>query len=296
MRRKFLSGLAAIAWAPGLAAQPVPARDLWEFPLGALLEPPALATEPGSGLWNPAAAGYGSRDRWRLGAAALSSTAVQGVDAQLLGVVRGTPNGAWSLEVARAAVTGLVRTDADPQAIGDIAYQTLLVSVGASRQLLPFVRAGLAARWREGRADRAARTAVAADLGLIVHDLPWREARVAVSSFLWRPGRETEDRPAAMVAADLRLLRGPLGTLRGGVMRGAVRDGAVEQGPYLGARFGPVDATAGWVRSRARGRATGQFRTGVAMRLARYVVGVAREEGAAGLGPLYQITLSTGTP
>ena len=73
MRRKFLCGLAAILWARGLSAQPVPARELWEFPLGAVLEPAALAAEPGAGFWNPAASVLPRGDRWRFGVASLTT-------------------------------------------------------------------------------------------------------------------------------------------------------------------------------------------------------------------------------
>lgn len=297
MRRKFLCGLAASCWTSGLTAQPVPARDLWEFPLGALLEPAALASEPGAGFWNPAAMAVPAADRWRFGMAALSSASAQSIDAQFVSATRrGSGTGTVGVTIARAAVAGIVRTDADPQAIGDVPYGSTLVSVGAARDLLPHVRAGIAARWRHGRSDADRRRAVAADMGLIVHGIPWRDARVALSSFLWRPGREVEDRAVVVAATDLRLARGSLGELRFGGSYSAMRDGPVERGPIATGRIGPFEAHGAWLRTVRSGQSASRLRTGVAMRYARYVVGVAREEGIAGLGPLYQFSLSSGVP
>ena len=185
MRRMVICGIAAFCWAQGLSAQPVPARDLWEFPLGALLEPAAIAAEPGAGLWNPAASALRPGERFRFGVASLSTGAQQGVDGQLLAASYRRPGGTtFGLSVARSSVAGLVRTDSDPQSLGDMSYASLLLSTSVARTLVPHVTAGLAMRWREGRADREVNSAIAADLGVVVHDLPWQNARIALSSFL----------------------------------------------------------------------------------------------------------------
>ena len=295
MRRMLICGLAALCWARGLTAQPVPARDLWEFPLGAVLEPAALAAEPGAGLWNPAASALRAGERIHLGVASLSSGAAQGVDGQLLSAsFRRASGTTLGLSVARTSVAGLVRTDSDPLSVGDISYASVLVSATAARTLVPHVTAGLAVRWREGRADQAVNTAIAADLGVVVHDLPWRNARVALSSFLWRPGREIDDRPALVAAVDARVVgESAARELRLGLSQNNVNRGATERGPFLSGRLDRLEARAAIVRASAGANRVTRIRSGLAVYYARYVVGVAREEGISGLGPVYQFTLSS---
>lgn len=295
MRRRLWCGLAAFLCTTSLGAQPVPARDLWEFPLGAVLEPAALAREPGAGLWNPAATALASQERWRFGVASLSRPAAdQSVDGQMLSASRRRADGTTlGLSIARSAVGGIVRTDADPQSIGNVPYSTMLVSASAAREVIPHVTLGLAARVRDGRADRDVQHAIAADLGIVVHDLPWRNARVALASFLWRPSREIEDRPAFVAAADARLYGEGIRELRVGYSHNAVNRGTREMGPYLGARVDRLELRAAYLRTDAAGRSLGRVRSGLAVHYASYVVGIAREEGASGLGPLYQFTLSS---
>lgn len=294
MRRKLLCGLAAFCWGSRALAQPVPARDLWEFPLGAVLEPAGLASEPGAGLWNPAAAALPRGDRWRLGVASLSAPSDQSVDGQLLTAsLRRSSGTTLSLSIARSAVGAIVRTDADPEAIGEVPYSSLLYSFGAARALTSHLTAGVAMRVREGRADAAVGHAVAADLGILVHSLPIRDARIAVSSFLWRPGRELDDRPAFIAAVDARVLGGGIRELRAGYSQHDVNRGARERGLFLGGRHDRVEARAALMRTTAAGRSVARLRTGLAFHFATFVVGVAREEGASGLGELMQFTLST---
>lgn len=295
MRRKLLCGLAALLLASRSDAQPVPARDLWEFPLGAVLEPAALAREPGVGLWNPAAIALDSTIRWRFGVASLARTAAdQSIDGQLLSAAwRRNDGPTFGVSIARSAVGGITRTDADPQSIGSVTYASLLLSAIASRELTSHLTAGVAVRLREGRADRDVRYAVAADLGVVVHDLPWRNARVALSSFLWRPGREVDDRPAVVAAGDFRVAGNGTRDLRIGYSHNAVNRGAQERGPFAGARVDRLELRGAYLRTTLAGRTVGRFRSGLALHYARYVVGIAREEGVSDLGPLYQFTLSS---
>lgn len=295
MRRKLLCGLAASLCACSLRAQPVPARDLWEFPLGAVLEPAALANEPGAGLWNPASTALDPGVRWRLGVASVSRPgADQSVDGQLLSAARRGSNGVtMGFSVARTSVGGITRTDSDPQSLGTVAYASLLLSATASRQILPHVTAGFAARVREGRSDQEVRHAIAADLGVVVDELPWRDARIAVSSFLWRPGREVDDRPAFLAAADLRVLGHRTRELRAGYTHNGVNRGAQERGPFLGAQVDRLELRGAYLRTAAAGRTLSRIRSGLALHYAKFVVGIAREEGVSGLGPLYQFTLSS---
>ncbi len=294
MRRMLWCGLAVLLGTRGLGAQTVPARDLWEFPLGAVLEPAALASEPGSGLWNPAALRVPVGARWNLGVASLTTSAEQAVDGHLVAIGYRRESGVTlGVTIARAAVPGILRTETDPQSLGDVPYNSLLASVTAARELLPHLTAGIAVRYREGRADRLVNHAVAADLGLVLHDLPFRDARLSVSSFLWRPGREIADRPAVLAAADFRLMGTALRETRLGVSYNGVNRGAREYGPFVAWRFARVDLRGAWLRTTSAGGAVTRLRSGIALHYNRFVVGVAREEGASGLGPLYQFTLSS---
>lgn len=295
MRRMLICGLVACGWASKLSAQAVPARDLWEFPLGAVYEPAALAVEPGVGLWNPATMALKASDRIRLGVASLAAGSDQGVDGQLFGATYRRASGtSLGVSVARASVTGLLRTDSDPQTIGDIPYNSMMLSIGAAREVIPHVTAGVAVRYRSGRSDVDKGRAIAADLGVVVDDLPWNHARVALSSFLWRPGREIQDRPALLMAADARVL-GPLAMreARLGYSYNGVNRGAHEQGPYLSGRLDRLEGRAGWFQTSAGARSVSRIRSGLSFHYGRYVVGLAREEGAAGLSPVYQFSLSS---
>lgn len=298
--RSFAGAVACAAlWPVGgtapLAGQAVPARDLWGVPLGAVLEPAALAGGAGAAVWNPAAVGLGPAERLRLSVAALATGAAQGIEGQsLAAAVRRASGTTVSLSLARTAVAGLVRTDTDPQALGDIPYASLLGSLGVARNLLPHVTGGVAVRWREGRADQEVRQAIAADIGVVARVPRARDTRLAVSSFLWRPGREVEDRPAVLAAVDTRVTgTGPARELRAGFARQGIVRGAVEQGPFLAGRLDALELRALLLRSREVGRPLQRLRSGVALHFARYTVSVAREEGAVGLGPLYQFTLSS---
>lgn len=294
MRRMLWCGLAVLLGTRGLGAQSVPARDLWEFPLGAVLEPAALAMEPGSGLWNPAALRVPAGARWNLGVASLTTSAEQAVDGQMVMMGYRRESGVtWGLSVARATVPGILRTDTDPQSLGEVPYNSLLASVTASRELLPHLTAGMALRYREGRADRSVNHAVAADLGVVLHDLPFRDARLSVASFLWRPGQEIIDRPAVVAAADLRLMGTALRETRVGISYNGVHRGAREYGPFVAWRIARVDLRGAWLRTTSAGGAVTRLRSGIALHYTRFVVGVAREEGVSGLGPLYQFTLSS---
>lgn len=277
-------------------AQPVPARDLWEFPIGVMYEPAALAGEPGAGLWNPATAALRDGERFRFGVASLSAGSAQGVDGQLLAASARRSNGVTlTASVARSGIGGLIRTDTDPQAVGNIPYATWLASVGVSRELVPHLTAGTAVRWRYGRSDQTKGEAIAADFGILLHDLPWMNARIAAASFLWRPGKEIDDRPAVVTAMDLRVAGdSDEREVRAGYSFDHINRGARESGPSLAARRDRVEARLSWLRSHAGGnQPVSRLRSGLALHYSRFVVGIAREEGVSGLGAIYQFTLST---
>lgn len=304
MRRKLLCGLAT--WcacqlsAAALIAQPVPARDLWDFPLGAVGEPAALATEAGVGLWNPAMLALPRGTRWRAGVASLSTGADQGVEGQLLGAAWRRHSGLTvGVSVARSAVGGLVRTDTDPQSLGSLTYESLLGSVTVAREVFPWLTAGASARWRQGRAERDVRSALAADLGVVARADRWYDARVALATFLWRPGRESDDRPLVTFAADARLLgQGETRELRAGVAaQGATRGQpgrtTGELGPVVSGRLGPLEARVALPTVRSGTERLTRVRFSLGLHLSRFVVGIGREDANVGLGPLYQFTFSS---
>lgn len=296
MRRKFLSGLAAALWGSVLVAQPpVPARELWQFPLGAVLEPAALASEAGTGLWNPASVAMGADSRLQVGVAWLSASVSQNVESFLLGASWRRPSGyTFGISVARAAVGGLVRTESDPTSVGTIDYSSSLISLTLARQVIPHLTVGLSARYRDGRNDLVIGSAIAGDLGLRVDSLTSRHVRIGLSSFLWRPGRERDDRPIFLAAADASIFaRKDLPDIRLGYARGATSGGAREHGPFMSAKTGPLEVRGALVITRAYGARDLRARSGLALHLRRYIVGIGREEGIGGLGPLYQFTLSS---
>lgn len=295
MRRKFLCGLAAALWGSALAAQPVPARELWRFPLGAVLEPAALASEAGTGLWNPASVAMAPDARLRVGVAWLSSSQAQGVESFLVGASWRRPSGyTLGLSVARAAVSGLFRTDTDPTVIGTIDYSSILVSGTVARQVIPHLTVGVSARYREGRTEVLIRSAVAADLGVRIDSLTRYDIRVGLSSFLWRPGKELDDQAMFVSAIDARILhRKELPAIRLGYARSATSGGAREHGPFMSARSGPLEVRGALVVTRAYGERDLRARSGLALHFNKYQVGIGREEGIGGLGPLYQFTLSS---
>jgi len=66
MSRFIFAALGSIVLAGPVAAQQVPGRDLFEFPIGLLAEPAALSAQMTGGLWNPASAraGQSARGIW----------------------------------------------------------------------------------------------------------------------------------------------------------------------------------------------------------------------------------------
>ena len=94
-------------------------------------------------------------------------------------------------------------------------------------------------------------------------------------------------------AADARLMGEAGRETRFGYSYNAVNRGAREHGPFVAWRYDRVDLRGAFLRTNASGLTVSRIRSGIALHYASYVVGVAREEGTTGLGPLYQFTLSS---
>lgn len=286
---------------PALAgAQGVPARDLWDFPIGALAEAPAVAGAAGAALYNPASPMQAGSPRGRalFGVTALSASADQGVEGQVAHATwfRSAAS-AFTLSLARAAVGGIVRTGTDPQGLGSVAYQSWVTSLSSAHALSRHVVVGAAARVRTGRADLETGRAVAADLGIVVQHLTPLDLRIGAGSFLWRPGREIEDRSGGSIAADARLLgRSDLRGLRAGHSQQWARRGATEAFTYVRGRFDVLELLAGTAQTRRFGESNRRARFGVVFHFARYSAGIAREDGVSRLAPSYQFSLTTLLP
>ena len=180
----------AAARSGGASAQAVPARDLLEFPIGTVGEAPVLATIAGDGLWNPASILLRNGSRLRITAASVHGPDDQGVSGQLLAAAyRHRQRTTVGLSIVRASVSNLVRTENDPQSIGgEIPYSTIVISTTVAARTHRYLTTGVALRYRYGEIDSESEGALGIDAGVIADALPWRDGRVAASSFLWRPG------------------------------------------------------------------------------------------------------------
>jgi hypothetical protein len=293
-RLTFAAAAALIAIAPSrsLGAQQVPGRDLYQFPLGTLAEPAALATAAGGGFWNPATIALGKSDRLLLSATALNSPIEQAVSAQLGTVAYRVRRGLTAgLQIAQASVADLIRTDTDPQSIGDeIPYRSTILSAVAAVSGRG-ASLGVALRRRSGSVDDASGHASSIDVGGTIerpHGLP---VRLAASTFL-QSITGKGDRVSVLGAAE-GLLPVPRADVRAGLAVQRDRDAGSETFAYGSARAGMVELRGGIARQSSYGSTTTRLRLGLGLRYARYLVGVAREEGTAGLGSTYQFLLTT---
>src|SRR5688500_2493421 len=204
--RHLVFALAIAALVPPVAAaQRVPGRDLLQFPLAALDRPAALPTDLADGLGNAATLVTLGGAKLRVGAAALQTPEAQAVSAQLLAAAHSLSERiVVGVSAARWAVDDIASTTTSPDASdGDVNYSTAMLSLAAARRNTRNVSVGLSLRARTGSAAGVRRTAVAVDGGVLIDSL-WRDARVGVASFLWRPAPAGDERTAPPVAGDVR--------------------------------------------------------------------------------------------
>ncbi|HVZ78225.1 MAG TPA: hypothetical protein VG818_09625 [Gemmatimonadaceae bacterium] len=297
MRLLLFAAVICGSVATAAGAQEVPARDLLEFPLGALAEAPALASQLSGGLWNPASVTVWRPERVAVGAVALNSPIEQGVSAQLAAASVALPRDfVVSASLARASVTDLIRTETDPQSIGsEIPYGTTLFSVGLARRFSS-VTAGTAIRYRTGTADYLQRGAVSLDWGVVADRVLGSPVRVAASTFLLSP---TPSREAAtwLAAADAPVVsRDSVMQVRLGLSASATHERGNERYLYASIRYANVEARGGIARVDAFGGTSDHSRLGLSMRYGRYGIGISREEQGAGLGGVYQFALTSVFP
>lgn len=286
------AALSALIVARPILAQQVPGRDLYQFPLGTLAEPAALAAAAGGGFWNPATLALGDTTQLLLSATALNSPIEQAVSAQLGTVAYRVGHSLTAgIQFSQASVTDLLRTDTDPQSIGgEIPYRSTIISaIAALRRRSASV--GIALRRRTGNVDDVVGHATSLDVGGTI-ERPFRlPVRLAASTFLLSVDGKS-DRASVLGAAEGLI---PLGSadVRAGVAAQRDRGSGSETFVYASGRLAYFELRGGLARQTTFGASTTRMRLGLGLRYARYLVGVAREEGTAGLGSTYQFMLTT---
>jgi hypothetical protein len=293
MSRFIFAALASFCFIGAAAAQQVPGRDLFDFPLGLLAEPAALSSRMAASIWNPAAASLDSASRLRAGFAGLATPQDQGVRLEMFGteyrVARGLTT---NVSFAQASVTDIIRTETDPQSTpGEIPYQTTLISAGAAAHR-GSATVGLAARYRSASLDAEHAGGFALDAGAIIDRVARTPVRLAASTFLLSPSRHKEA-ATFMAAADLPLVhRDTTLSVRGGYAIMRTEGRGSEDYLFGSTRYRQFDASAGVSQSRVFGTTSRRLRLGVGLRYAGYDLALAREDGAAGFGASYQFVLT----
>jgi hypothetical protein len=299
MRCLAFLALVSSTFAASLRAQRIPGRDLLEFPIGTLGDAPALASHVGDGFGNPALILVPAGDRGRVAVATLDAGRDQGVSAQSLAVAAALPSStSLALSLVRVSVADLVRTETDPQSIGnDIPYNTTVVSVVAARRTEGHLVTGLAARYRSGELDGIHGAALGLDAGVLGDGLLGVDGRLAISSFLWRPGADASDRATLNVAGDARVTgtdERHEGRIGYSFSYTSLR--TREHYVYGTARSGDWEGNLGLARSITFDAGTTRVRFGIDFHYKRYLVGIAREDTGAGLAPTYQFALTAAVP
>ncbi len=273
----------------------IPGRDLLTFPIGLTAEAPALGTTAGTGLWNPATVLLPDGYSWRLSVAAMSAPSDIGVDAQLFSVVGAWRGTTFGLSVTRASVSDILRTDTDPQSIGDpIPYSTTVVSLVAARRITSKLILGAALRERNGSLDDLNRSGLSLDVGAIAEHLTRFDMRVGASTFLMTPGAAASERASWLFGFDGRVAGADsVHGVRVGYSLQVAQALFTEHYVFASARWGDWEVRGGPVQTDVFGGATMRLRLGIVLHYAGYKVGVAREDGVNGLAPTYQFSLSS---
>ncbi len=302
MSRFTFAALASALLSAPAAAQKVPARDLFEFPIGLLADAPALSTRMPASLWNPAARAVDSTQRASIGLAGLSTPQNQGVQ---LGMIGGEyqfrRNLSASFSFAQASVSDILRTETDPQSIGgEIPYGTSLLSAGLAltnkSTRFGIVSAGVDARYRWATVDQDAGSALSLDGGVIVDRILGTPFRGAASTFLFSPDR-SQDAATYMTAIDAPVFRRDSSlTVRLGYSLSATQSRGRDDYVFTSVDHRWLNVTGGFDWSTVFGDQERRFRLGLGLRYASYLVAVGREDGFAGIGASYQFLIRRTIP
>lgn len=291
----MFAAVAATLMMRPLGAQQVPGRDLYQFPIGTLAEAPALASAAGGGFWNPATIALPDSIRALFSLSALTSSHDQGVSSQLATIATRLRGGVTAgVSMALASVSELIRTDTDPQSIGDeIPYSSMVLSATVAAERGP-ATIGVALRRRSGTVDLTSGQVRSIDVGATLTRPAGLPFRAAISSFLLSPVRDLE-RSSGMAAVE-GYIPVTKNDLRVGASYQLDEGGGDERYVYGSGRVGLLDLRAGVSQQKTFGNSTTRMRLGVGIQYHHYRVGIASEDGTAGLGPTYQFLLTTVVP
>jgi hypothetical protein len=293
MSRFTFAALVSVIVTSAAAAQQVPGRDLLEFPVGLLAEPPALSSRMPAGLWNPAAASLPANSRGTIGFAGLMTPSDQGVSlAMLAGEVRVRRDLIATLSLAQASVQDIFRTNTDPTTnFGEIPYSTTVVSLGAAAARGP-LSVGVAGRFRHARFDAERSGVLSVDAGAVLNRVAGTPIRIAASTFLFSPSRSKESATYSF-ATDIPVFqRDSAFVVRGGYSASQTEHRGHEDYGFAAATYRQVDASAGVARLNAYGHISYRLRLGIGLRYAGYNVAFGREDGAAGVEASYQVLVT----
>src|SRR6476661_973624 len=277
MRRPALL-LVALGLAAPAGAQRVPGRDLLDYPLGALAEPPVMAGADVA-LWNPANIIPAPGNRGRVGFATVQTPTDLGISVVGGSLAAALPRDlAAAVSVVRGSVAGIARTTYDPTTVpGDIPYNTTMLSAGFARRT-ENVSVGIALRYRTGTVDTERRDAFGVDGGILADSMFGLPIRGAASTFLWRPANGADEETAYSGALDAQLYRlDSTLVARGGYALTLVEQRTVEHYLFAGASSRRWEVRAGLARHDAAGEIEWSFRVGTGLQYGRYHIGVARE-------------------
>jgi hypothetical protein len=292
MSRFTFAALASVVLSSAAAAQQVPGRDLLEFPLGLLAEPPALSARMPASLWNPAVSVLSPGSRGSIGFAGLTTPEQQGVDLEMLGGEVRFRGMTASLSYAQAGVNDILRTDTDPTTVtGSVPYQTNLFSLGAATARGPY-SIGAAARIRTSRFDNDHSSVFSFDVGALANSVLGTPLRVAASTFLFSPSRARE---AALytAAADYPLFRRDTSVvIRGGYSVSHTEGRGREDYVFGTTTYRELDASVGVAQLNAFGHADHRLRIGIGLHHAGYNIAFGREDGNGGIAASYQVLLT----
>jgi hypothetical protein len=275
--------------------QQVPARELLEFPIAIIAEAPALARQVAGGLWNPATIATLPGRRVHASAAAMNTPIAFGVSAQHVGatfVLKPSVYGAFSF--TRAEVGDILRTGPDPSIdtlSSEIPYSTSIVSASAAWQFRTLT-AGAAVRYRHGVADMERSGALSVDLGIVAQRVLGTPATVGLSTFLLSPSSRSREPLTVLAAAEVPVLTDSLWQAGLGYSFQHTESYGHEHYLFASGRWRSFDGRVGLAQHRGLVATTRRLRVGLGLQYARYLVGLAREESAAGLGGSYQFTLT----
>lgn len=292
MSRFIFAASAFVVLSGAAAAQQVPGRDLLEFPVGLLAEAPSISRTMAGGFWNPASASLKPGTRGEVGFAGLTTPQEEGIHLEMIaGAIRVKPTVTAAFSFVQASVSDVIRTEGDPQSLGEIPYGTSVLSAGLSttRSALT-VGAALRYRWATFDAERSHSLAV--DAGAQLDRVGGTPVRLAASTFLFTPSRKAET-PTYMLGLDAPILsRDSLFEARVGYSTSRTHGRGRDDYGFGTATFRQFDLSAGVSQTSVYGTVAQRLRLGVGVRYANYDVAIAREDGAAGFGGTYQFLIT----